>query len=77
MVAAKIAGDATMDWDDVQPKSRKAITIGEPLQTLSVSDLHERVAALEDEIRRVKSEIAAKQAHEQAAAAFFKPSSGT
>ena len=63
-----------MDWDDVQPKSRKAITVGEPLQTLSVSDLEERVSALEDEIGRVKTEIAAKQAHEKAAAAFFKPS---
>jgi uncharacterized small protein (DUF1192 family) len=66
-----------MDWDDVQPKSLKAITVGEPLQTLSVSDLEERVAALEEEIRRVKAEIAAKQAHEKAAAAFFKPGSGS
>lgn len=61
-----------MDWDDVRPTIGKTITVGEPLEVLSLSDLEERIAALEAEIVRVKSEMAAKQAHEQAAAAFFK-----
>ncbi len=61
-----------MDWDDVRPTPAKQIVIGEPLGTHSVSDLHERVAALEAELHRVKSEIAAKQAHEQTASALFK-----
>jgi len=61
-----------MDWDDVRPTPAKAITLGEPLDVLSVSDLQERLAALEAELQRVKREITAKQAHEQAAAAFFK-----
>jgi uncharacterized small protein (DUF1192 family) len=43
-----------------------------PLDTLSVDELEEYVASLEAEIVRVKASIAAKQAHAQAAAAFFK-----
>jgi uncharacterized small protein (DUF1192 family) len=61
-----------MEWDDIRPKPARTITIGEPLNTLSVGELEERVAALKEEIKRVESEIAAKRAHEQAAAAFFK-----
>lgn len=61
-----------MDWDDVRPTPAKLITVGEPLHTLSVSDLKERIVALEAELQRVKDEISAKQAHEQAAASFFK-----
>lgn len=34
-----------MDWDDVRPKPKAAIVIGEELKTLSVADLKARVAA--------------------------------
>jgi len=63
-----------MDWDEVLPlkKSSQQITLGETLATMSVSDLEARIAALATEIDRVRSEINAKKAQQQAAAAFFK-----
>ena len=61
-----------MDWDDLAPKPKKGIALGEDLKTLSVSELEARVAALEQEITRVRAEIGAKKAHEAAAAAVFK-----
>jgi len=61
-----------MDWDDLKPKTPKGITLGESLETLSVSELEARIAALHQEIERVQREVAAKEAHEAAAAAFFK-----
>jgi len=62
-----------MDWDEVRPVTRTSVvTIGEDLSTLSVGELEARVAALEAEILRVKTEIAAKRAHESAAAQLFK-----
>jgi len=61
-----------MDWDDLQPKPKKGVTLGEDLKTLSVSELEARIGALQEEIERVKGELAAKKAHEAAAAAVFK-----
>ncbi len=61
-----------MDWDDVRPNRVTAITIGEPLHTLSLKDLEDRIAALEQEIQRVRSEVSAKRQHEQAASALFR-----
>ena len=61
-----------MDWDDLKPKPPKGITLGESLESLSVSELEARIAALHVEIARVQAEVAAKKAHEAAAAAFFK-----
>ena len=61
-----------MDWDEVRPQQAKAITVGESLLTLSVGDLEERIKALEKEIERVRAELSAKRAHEQAAASLFK-----
>ncbi len=61
-----------MDWDDLAPKPKKGIALGEDLKTLSVSELEARIAELEREIERVQAEIAAKKAHEAAAAAVFK-----
>ncbi len=61
-----------MDWDDVRPKPKAAIVIGEELKTLSVADLKARVAACEAEIVRLTAEIAGRQAHEQAASRMFK-----
>jgi uncharacterized small protein (DUF1192 family) len=61
-----------MDWDDVRPQPKAAITVGEPLGNLSVRELEERIAALEREIVRIRTELQAKRAHEEAAAAIFK-----
>ncbi len=61
-----------MDWDEVRPQPARTITIGESLAALSVGDLEERIRALKAEIGRVEAELAAKKAHEAAAAAIFK-----
>ena len=62
-----------MDWDDLTPRpASKAVTVGESLVTLSVSELEARLAVLAQEMERVRAEIAAKKAHEAAAAAVFK-----
>lgn len=65
-----------MDWDDVRPAPPKSTSIGDNLETLSVSELESRIAALEAEIERVKAELARKRAHENAAAALFKKPGG-
>ena len=61
-----------MDWDDLKPKPPKGITVGETLESLSVGELQARIAALQQEIIRVEAELAAKKAHEAAAASIFK-----
>lgn len=61
-----------MDWDDLAPKPKKVVTLGEDLKTLSVAELTARIVALREEIERVEGELAAKKAHEAAAAAIFK-----
>ncbi len=61
-----------MDWDDVRPKPTKGIVLGEDLASLSVAELDQRIVALQKEIERVTAELAAKKAHEAAAAALFK-----
>ncbi len=61
-----------MDWDDVRPKPKPDIVVGEKLESLSVDDLVQRIAALEAEIERVKSELAVKRGRVAAAEALFK-----
>ena len=61
-----------MDWDEQRPAPAKAITVGEALGSLSVAELEARIVALTREIERVREELAAKRAHEAAAAAVFK-----
>jgi uncharacterized small protein (DUF1192 family) len=61
-----------MDWDDLKPKAPKGIMVGESLETLSVAELEARIGLLQEEIERVRSELAAKKAHETAASAIFK-----
>lgn len=61
-----------MDWDDLEPKPAKSVTLGEDLTSLSVAELDARIAALHTEIERVQAELAAKKAHEAAAASIFK-----
>jgi uncharacterized small protein (DUF1192 family) len=65
--------DWAMNWDDDRPKPVKpAITVGEPLASLSIAELEARIAALTAEIERIRTEMRSKQAHEAAAAALFK-----
>ena len=61
-----------MDWDEPKRPAAKDITIGDSLATLSIAELEARIAALTNEITRVEKEVAAKKAHEAAAAAIFK-----
>ncbi len=62
-----------MDWDEITPKKPQAgAQIGDNLATLSVAELEARIAAFEDEIARVRTELESKRRHEQAAAALFK-----
>lgn len=61
-----------MDWDEARAKPRAVIQIGEDLKTWSVAELEARIAALDAEIARTRTEITAKKAHSAAANAFFK-----
>jgi uncharacterized small protein (DUF1192 family) len=61
-----------MDWDEHKPRPAKAVTLGEDLRTLSISELDQRLAELAIEAERIRSEIQTKKAHEAAAAAVFK-----
>jgi uncharacterized small protein (DUF1192 family) len=60
-----------MDWDDIKPQTTKAWAVGEDLGTASIGELEERIAALEAEIARVRTEIDAKRRQAAAAAALF------
>lgn len=64
--------EGPVDWDELQPKAPKGVTLGESLESLSVAELQARIAALNAEITRVEAELAAKKAHEAAAASIFK-----
>jgi len=61
-----------MDWDDLKPKPPKGVTVGEDLRSLSQAELEARIAVLNAEIERVKTELGAKKRHEEAAASIFK-----
>jgi uncharacterized small protein (DUF1192 family) len=61
--------------DDVFGSPRKAPTtheIGQPIDTLSVHELDERILLLREEIARLEAAIKARQATKNAASAFFK-----
>jgi uncharacterized small protein (DUF1192 family) len=64
--------ERVMDWDEQKPRPAKAVTLGEDLRTLSVSELEQRLEELALETERVRTEIQTKKAHEAAAAAVFK-----
>ena len=61
-----------MDWDDVRPKSIRAVTLGEDLSSHAIAELDARIAVLQAEIERVRAEIGVKKAHGAAAAGIFK-----
>jgi uncharacterized small protein (DUF1192 family) len=65
---------SVMDLDDLRPRTppTTGIIVGENLERLSVADLTARIAALEGEIARVKTEMTKRQAQSSAADALFK-----
>ena len=60
-----------MEPDDL-PRKKPAITVGEPLDMISLAELEQRIEDLESEIARVKATIASKRASKNAADAFFR-----
>ena len=58
--------------DDERPKKKITHEIGQELTLLSVGELTERIALLQDEIARLEANMATKQASKSAAAMFFK-----
>lgn len=60
-----------MSFEDL-PKMKSEVVVGENLDLLSVSELEQRVQALESEIARTKAAIESKQASKHAADAFFR-----
>jgi uncharacterized small protein (DUF1192 family) len=60
-----------MSFEDL-PKKPAGIVIGENLDLFSVSELEQRIQALEAEIERVKGAAQSKRASKDAAAAFFR-----
>jgi uncharacterized small protein (DUF1192 family) len=60
-----------MSFEDL-PRKPAAITVGEALDLLSVSELEQRVQALEAEIARTKAAMQSKLASKNAADAFFR-----
>src|SRR3974377_975812 len=70
--SAKSCQGPSMDWDDLKPNPSKGVTVGEDLRSLSQAELEARIAVLNEEIERVKTELGAKKRHEEAAASIFK-----
>ncbi|MBK8009231.1 MAG: DUF1192 domain-containing protein [Rhizobiales bacterium] len=58
--------------DDDRPKKKIAHEIGADLSLISVEELRERVALLQEEIARLEADMTKKQASKSAADAFFK-----
>jgi len=58
--------------DEDRPKKKLAHEIGQDLALLSVEELRERITLLKDEIARLETAMAAKQASRSSADQFFK-----
>lgn len=61
-----------MDWDDLKPKPKATMAVGDVLDTLSVAELEARITAFTAEIERLKAEIQRKKAQTSAAESLFK-----
>jgi uncharacterized small protein (DUF1192 family) len=62
---------AASDEDD-RPKRKTVHEIGQDLTLLSVAELNDRIVLLSEEIARLQSALASKQASRSAADRFFK-----
>jgi uncharacterized small protein (DUF1192 family) len=60
-----------VDEDD-RPKKKIMHEVGQDLALLSVGELNERIQLLQEEIERLRADIARKQASRGAADQFFK-----
>jgi uncharacterized small protein (DUF1192 family) len=60
-----------MSFED-PPRKPSGIVIGENLDLLSVSELEQRIEALQTEMERVKAMLQSKRASKSAADAFFR-----
>jgi uncharacterized small protein (DUF1192 family) len=60
------------DDDDDRPKKKITHEIGQDLTLLSVKELQERIALLNEEIARLEANIDTKQASKNRADQFFK-----
>ena len=58
--------------DDLLPKKKTVHEIGQDLSLLSIGELTERIAQLEEEIARLEAAKASKSATRTAADQFFK-----
>ena len=58
--------------EDERPNNKIAHEIGQDLALLSVEELNERIALLNDEIARLQTALASKRASRSAADQFFK-----
>ena len=58
--------------DDDRPKKKITHEIGQELTLLSVVELNERIALLQDEIARLEADITKKQSSRNVADQFFK-----
>ena len=61
-----------MDWDELEPKKKTVIQVGEDLSNLSVEELQHRIGKLANEIERVRAEIEAKRRTQSAAEDGFR-----
>jgi uncharacterized small protein (DUF1192 family) len=59
-------------FDDEAPRKKRVHEIGQDLSLLSVDELTERIAQLNEEIRRLEAERAAKDKTRSAADALFR-----
>ena len=60
------------DDDDDRPKKKIVHEIGQDLALLSVNELRDRIALLQEEIARMEASISSKQASRNVADTFFK-----
>lgn len=66
-----------IDPDELGPRIKiPEFALGQDLSAFSEHELAARIAAMEEEIARCRQAIAARQATKNAAAGFFKSSSG-
>ncbi len=56
--------------DDLDPKTKKPAR--KNLEPMSMDELEHYIVSMQEEIERVRGEIAKKKAHQQAAASIFK-----
>lgn len=56
--------------DDLDPRTKKPAR--KNLEPMSIDELEHYIRSMQEEIERVRGEIAKKKAHQQAAASIFK-----